>query len=289
MNDNNIVYKDSASGRVCFRASAFGGCDRALTAALLGYEPTPPPAKLQETYDAGHDAEDWLNTQIILTDQQREVRLDIPGTTLSIVGHIDGMIGHNVAEIKSQSPAEYDRWTEDRWATDPLWAKYAWQTSIYMYALATRLNVIRVRRREEGRDEKGRDYKYTIEYYPEAAHPLYEIEQRARYLASLTELPACTTTRAYGCPYFQLHEDTRELVEDDELDVACRNYNTAKTNERYAEELVREARAKVLKALRDRKDVATSGGWSVKHTTFATKEKHIPAGEQSRLTVSEMK
>jgi hypothetical protein len=272
---------------VVYRASAFGGCERALTAARLGYEPAPPPASLQATYNAGHAAEEWFNTLTILDNQQDSVRLDIPGTNMSIIGHIDGMRLGRVVEIKSQSAAEFDKWTEDSWTTDPLWMKYAWQTSIYRFALGgVALELIRIRRPPP---DSGEGYSYKAHYYPHAFHGLDEIYYRARYLESLTELPPCTTTRTFGCPYYQFHEDRRELIEDSELDDACAAYTNAKTNEKYAKELVGLAKERVVKALRDRKDVATNGGWSVKHTTFATKERVTPAGEQSRLTVSELK
>ncbi len=299
MSDEPMVYEGSSA--IVYRASSLGFCDRALVAARLGYPALPPPAKLQQTFDAGHQAEAWAISSdgpLNVRYAQDPVQLTIPGTDPPVVlqGHLDGLKDLPpplavVVEIKSQSPDMYDRWTEDAWTTDDLWVKYAWQVSVYMWAAGNarggnaELDVVRVRRPGEGEL-----YQYTVHHYARPFHSLDEIYARVRSIEQYAregQLPACDKGEQWGCPYMQLH-DQREVVMDDDLDDACRWYARAKADTKNAKAAEDEARRALLEVLGERKDVLTFGGYSVKYTTYKTREKVIPPGEQTRLTVSEV-
>ena len=99
-------------------------------------------------------------------------------------------------------------------------------------------------------------------------------------------LPPCDREPSWGCPFWQLHED-EEIEIDDELDEACANYKEAQSSEKHAKEYTAHRKTELLKVLRDRPKVHT-GKFRVKYTTFETREKIIPAGKQTRLTVTEV-
>ena len=296
--DRAIVYEED--GRIIYRASSFGTCDRALVAARLGYPSSPPPEALQRVFDGGNQAEEWYTANHPVQGAQTELRLDIPDTDppVSIVGHVDGFegdVGWYVVEIKSQSPEMYDRWNEGLWTTDDLWMKYAWQTSVYQWAFQTDplrrypagLEVVRVRRP----DDNNPDYQFSSRFYEIPFHPLSEIYARVHHLeelAATSTLPPCNKGEVWGCPYYQLHEGP-ELVEDKELDRVCKGLKAAQLSEKFAKEEVGRWKDRVKEVLGGRTEISTTGGYSVKLTTFQTKERYTPAGEQTRLTVTETK
>lgn len=284
MSEHRMVYFDHDLNRVCYRASSFGGCDRALVAARLDYDPAAPPEALQRIFDAGHEAEEWLTANHVQVDHAQEtVTLDVG--EVSIVGHIDGYRDGRVVEIKSQSPAEYERWTPDSWTEDPLWRKYAWQTSIYMHALGCGLELVRVRRPTEEHLEP----EFSHHFYEKPFHTVAEIYDRVALIeryARDESLPSCTTTRLYGCPYYQFHEGP-ELIEDTLLDEACHYYRMLQTEAKELDAKIKAAKERVMGALGERGEVETLGGWKVKQTTFEKKGYEVKARTETRLTVTE--
>lgn len=307
MSEEGIVYEQD--GRIIYRASSFGGCERALVAARLGYHPTPPPARLQQVFQAGHDAEDWVLGKIHVNSAQSSVRLDIPNTNCSIIGHVDGMKDlpkplRCVVEVKSQSPKEFDKWTEDSWTTDTLWRKYAWQASIYMYAAGNAdLELVRVRRPELTFNSDGttttRDYEFTTHHYSQDHAPIWfksliSIYTKVQRVQDATELPPCDRDPAWGCPFWQLHEE-EELVEDDELRRACDDFKLAQVNVKRTKEVEADRKAAVIKLL-DKYEAKVDGDkttravhmerFRVTLSTFPVKERVTKAHAETRLTVT---
>ena len=281
MSDKPIVYL--SDGHVTYRASMFGGCDRMLVAAARGYTPSGPPEALQAIFEAGHAAEEWLGSQVDLERQQEEVLLEANGSY--IVGHIDGHRYGRIVEVKSQSPDLYDTWAPGLWYTDPLWIKYAWQVSAYMIATGDELELIRVRRP----DSPGGHYRYSFHTYDRPFFYISDFRRRVNLLATMMEmdgLPECgKDARKWGCPFWQLHEE-RDAIHDPNLDMACENYQNAKDKVKRARADEDAAKALVLKVLGDRPDVLTTGGYSVKYTTYDVKEQVRKATTATRLTVT---
>lgn len=281
--DRAMVYEDN--GTIVYRASSFGGCDTALVAARLNYPASSPPEKLQQVFDAGNAAEEWVTRDHLpVIRAQEEVRLEIqPG--VEIRGHIDGIHPHPaydaVVEIKSQSDKAFNEWTENSWTTDPLWMKYAWQASIYM--IVTRKDLYLVRANREAKALAGQLYTRPFWLISDIRNRAYHLEG----LADSHALPECTA-KSWGCPYYQLHEQD-EVVADEELDAACANYKWAQHAEKLAKEVTGNAKARVIEVLRGRPKVSTFGGYSVKLSTFKKDEHTVKASEQTRLTITEAK
>ncbi len=290
MSDKPLCYLNDDNTTIVYRASTFGHCDRALTAARLQYPASPTPASLQTIFSAGHDAEAWYMSVHELDDQQREVQLTHNNT--AVRGHLDGTRTDNwddklvVVEVKSQSPALFDAWTPDLFTSDPLWQKYAWQFSIYMHATGAELELVRIRRPEN--DESYQTAFYRLE---KPLHSLSAIHARIDHLNDLAfteQLPACSTIPTFGCPYYQLHEGP-SLSDDPALDSRARAFIDAKLMTKLAKETEDGLKKELLKVLDGRTEVATLGGFSVKYSTFEKKAYQVAARTETRLTVTETK
>lgn len=86
---------------VVYRASALGGCIKALAAARQGYSPMPEPPRMEQIFQAGNEAEDRTVTKLreaawLLWGQQRVITLPVTklssGHEVVVRGHIDGFI-----------------------------------------------------------------------------------------------------------------------------------------------------------------------------------------------------
>lgn len=171
-NDDGGLAEDVA-GIVSYRASAVGGCSRALVCAGLDYTPEPPPDWLQERFDEGHTLEplvldilrtgrslkllrhpdsDMVSVRVDDDSEQTSHRLDV-GTVdidgepwkVTVMAHSDAM---GLVRLSWDTP-ESEAWTavdiEVKCFRDDLWAKfvtggvaampdYAWQASARMHA-----------------------------------------------------------------------------------------------------------------------------------------------------------
>ena len=294
-----MVYADDLPGRsdiIVYRASSFGFCDRALTAARLGYPPSPPPASLQATFDAGHAAEDWymaLNPQL----HSAQTPVQLHHGNVCVRGHLDAVKNlpeplRVIVEVKSQSPAEYACWTPDLFTSDELWKKYAWQLSVYMWAAGNprggnaELELVRIRRPEP--DEPDEDYQVSYYHLERPFHSVACIRARIDHLnvlAGTEQLPPCSVSAGFGCPYYQLHEGP-ELVDDVVLDLACERLKDLQAEQKALEALVKGAKRRVVELLDGRTEVATVGGFNVKYTTFEKKGYEVKPHTETRLTVT---
>lgn len=143
-----------------FRMSESGKCLRALSAKLLGCEPTPAPSWLETAANEGK----WHEKRIVeklrehdnVFDQQQEVSLEYP--TFVLVGHIDGKIqdydlqrAERLLEIKSMSQFEFQRWMRGGFASFP---NYASQITCYMEATELKECLYIVKNRSSGYEDR---------------------------------------------------------------------------------------------------------------------------------------
>lgn len=282
MSDKPIAYEED--GHVYYRASAIGGCLVALAAARQQLEPKPnQDQKMQEIFDAGHKAEDAFNLLFpdTLKERQMEVRLDITGR-ISVVGHLDGLHGERIGEVKSQSDDEYDSWRPSHWTDHPLWVKYSWQTSSYMLALDRELSLFRVRR------SNPEDFSIWVVERP--FHSLDEIRERVLEAEALAreDTLLCTGPFSYPCPYHYLHQEC-PICDDEELLQAVCDYDISGQNIKAQQEIKDRARKVIEGYLLDKGEegkLMTSTGYKLSRSEFDTKERVIPAGHQTRVTVT---
>ena len=230
MSEANIVTVREDG--VFYRASAAGGCQRALLAARSGETPKPPPPDFSNPdgtgyFDIGHDVQELVVSRLIeqgftVWDSEKEVILpitDSDGNYLtppaSIIGHIDGMIQppsslypaaisdfQYLLEIKGFGPSYWSLWKSKGLDGFPL---YKFQVSAYMYALELSDLCFVVHNKET--DE------LDIQFYEHPPCDLWELEARVISVEELYKLflqgdttlldVACSST--YPCPYYYLH------------------------------------------------------------------------------------
>lgn len=242
------VYDDS--GLIVYRASALGGCTKALIAQRLGYEATPPPKKMAKVFEDGHAAEEVVHKHYPLHSRQTRVSLPV-SKTIWVVGHVDGIedryikevhpdLSRWVVEVKSQSQDEWDAWDES-WSL-PLWEKYKWQASVYMHARNLPLHLVRVNRATLDSASPQIHHSYYIE-------PWYSVKDiRTRVLQIESQalggvLPSACDSRSFPCPVFYLHEDLDdEYIEDEQVDTLAKQYKNAKVVEKVAKAKAEESR-----------------------------------------------
>lgn len=262
--DRPAVYLEG--NRTVFRASALGGCLRALVAARLGYDPLPFDEASELRMGEGNLHEpvivEWLKTEgWPVVDQQCLVELTV-ADTIVIRGHIDG-IGRRpgrddvLVEIKAMGEDPFKRWVADRFASND---RYAWQVSTYMHALNVP-GLFVVKNRNTG--------AVDVMEIDEAPIPLAKIKARAAQVEAIArrgDFPECDTAYLWNCPYRYLH-DQKELpglasVDDTEVDALAGAYDRARTLATQADSMKKLARDRLADVVRDRKKVKT-GSWSV--------------------------
>lgn len=281
MSDASIVQVNE-DGSIIYRASALGHCLTALAAARQQLVPQPPPAKLQEIFDAGHDTEARFTEHFpdVITGSQMEVSLALT-RRISIVGHIDGLYGSQIAEIKSQSENQFEAWTPAMWTDDNLWWGYSWQVSCYMLALNRELALFRVSRENVERFEVWvveRPF-WTLD---DIRNRVLEVETLARQ-----EEPLKCSINEWGCPYSQIHVD-HQMVSDRSLLEAVDSYIKAGDDEKFAKEIRALARGVFMGYFDEYKTdkIITPLGVKLSRSEFDRKEKVIPAGHEVRVTVT---
>ena len=255
-------------GKILYRASALGGCDKALLAARLGYDPIPLPkdAKINKVFEAGHRIEE----QVIAThypdlrDQQSEIRL-IVNNHVDIIGHIDGYdwMRPSVVEIKSQGEEEWDRFEREGWEAG-FFPKYKWQASAYMYGFTTAfgspspLQLVRALRDE--------NYEWTgdvaISHVTQPFYTMAELRNRVLRIeiAATTGVLQAECINSYPCPFFYLHDEIdRDLIDGEALDILAREYEEARKNLTVAKGVQANARRALREASEKDKFSTTSG------------------------------
>lgn len=265
--------------KIIYRASALGSCTRALVAARQGYEPIAPPEYALKIFEAGSEAErSFLEVSPEYLCRQETVSLPIT-SKISIMGHIDGMHDGRVVEIKSQSEDLYAKWTPDSWLTDPMWIKYGWQVSVYMLALKTELELVRINRTS---------YSHISTHIIEtSSHGLEEIRSRVLLVESLAaddQLPAECDKDDWVCPYRYTHP-TLEPEDDPDLQSLVTEYFVMKGAMDEAAKDVKFLKAEIEKELGPRDKVLLMSGDTVSRSTFTKKAYEVKEHEEVRLSV----
>lgn len=284
-NDPAVVV--ASDGSVRYRASALGSCTRALVAIRQEYATSQPPERMQEIFAAGHAAEEIGYSAINarggrVTGMQDTVVLKV-SDRISVVGHIDGILDNHVLELKSQSANE---WNED-YLSWGLWSKYAWQLSVYMHALRLPAYLMQIRRLD------GKTLTHEMLTPPRS---LAEIRMRVLLIEHLAtgEINGMECDRDdYPCPVFYTHAKVdRELLTDEALEMLIVEHEEARVQSKRAN----DRRAAVRDAIIERLGMPEMGKptkirvgkWNVSASRYAVKERTMPAGEQTRLTITEV-
>lgn len=277
--DRPSVYREGDVWVI--RASALGGCMKALIAAGRGVEAAATPDWMQEKFDQGHAGEDiirqWYQTQArTITPwsglgtktypDADQVAFDYRLTDNIIIrGHLDDL----GAEYKLLAPSTYSKATGSEGIN--VIGTYPWQLSIYMMAFnAEWWDWVCVEKDEEGLPNLERTHIGRFHKPPRSAAEIYEravtvidwVEHR-----EYDEYPPCDV-KQYPCPYY--------LLEDDDDDIPTLTVDESNTLKWIREAIDRaalmELDAKALKAaaqqdlktlLTDRKTVLSTDGTKV--------------------------
>lgn len=126
--------------RPVYRASACGGCIRALVAARIGFDSIEPPEFVTAAAAHGEALEPMIVERLSrkgmqIHSRQREVEIEAPAWVIR--GHIDGIAniegaGEHVLEVKTMSRRRYGLWRGHGLAAFP---RYSAQVAVYHYAL----------------------------------------------------------------------------------------------------------------------------------------------------------
>lgn len=235
----NAVYE--LDGRVWYRASALGGCPKALAALRQGYDPVESPKKIMRAYKRGEVCEkiglNWLRKNgWDLHGFQYEVVVDV-SEKLKVIGHVDalgikdGLM--SVVEVKSS------KWDNDpkTWETWRLAERYSYQFSSYIVGIGKPLTLVAVDPDTGGVQVEG---IYT------PPRTLEDIRTRVLLVEAMArkEIDEVECEESdYPCPVYYLHKKREVKVEDDEeLGELARAYSKAKRDARIAKD--REERSK---------------------------------------------
>lgn len=283
-----------------YRASSLGYSLEQLVAPHLGYDAIPPPEWLQARYDEGTAIEpkcieklrdkgwmirvsqDEVNN---VGNYQIEVELDVIPGVAKVVGHLDGILFHDVGdsmilEVKSMAAKSWGEWKKKGWDTPGLVQKYKWQQSAYVLATGLSHMMVVWNKATEELD--------TVETY----EPFYTIADIANKLQSAEDainsgtIPeGCTD---YPCPYFYLHapiEAPEPAPKDlDSLLDAWREANRKKKiyegEEAALRDMIKEYVGEVASKVRGSQGITVSTNW------VAEKEvKYLKAGHwETRIT-----
>lgn len=250
-----------------YRASGLGGCIKAQAAAQLGFKALDTSKKMEN-----YAREGALHEKSVIeglgnvTDTQQEVTIPIL-KDVTIVGHIDGMWGGSVLEIKSMGKDPFKAWKSDGWNTQGHVQRYKWQVSCYMHALNQGL-VFVVKNRDSGEIE--------IKYVDDPFYSMDEIMARVLEIEKWVrrgELPNECSSNNFPCPFYYLEQQkSLEIMEDEVLDDLVQMLEEARVAEKAAQARVKAARESIRESMGDREKVETENS---KVTIYETKRKTL--------------
>jgi hypothetical protein len=275
------VYEDG--GLVVYRASAVGGCSRALAAEKLGFNPLPFNESTLTIFREGHRHEDHVIEDLTeqgwrFSGQQDEVEVKVTPSVL-IRGHLDAIgIPPNeddrvVAEVKALGDSTFKLFVRKGIMAFP---RYAVQLSIYMHAKAMPGAFV-VKSRNSG--------GIVIVRFSEPPVEMKEIRAkvaRAEAMARAGDLPGCDVESQWNCPFLYLHDETTGQVAKGEgdldgevdattgakLEALAEAYDSARERLKQAETVKTEARDRLVSAMAaaDLKK-ATAGRFALSRST----------------------
>ena len=210
MGDEPAVYLED--GRWVYRASAVGGCVRALYLARTGIRAQSPPPFVQRIYDAGNRGEERVLTMLAqqgwtVGDCQKRVELNV-GNAAMIRGHVDGA-GYRgsepelLVEIKCLGETYREGWARDKWDAFP---HYRTQLAAMMYAGGWRRALFVLGQKNSAGDVTGIDI-YHIDEPPMALADVKRRVMQVEKAAKEGKEPGCDREQTPFCPYAFIHDE----------------------------------------------------------------------------------
>ncbi len=284
--DRPAVYREGTSW--IYRASSFGNCPKELTAIRCGHTPAPFPQRFDKIFADGHRGEDVIIAELEsrgykVTDRQRQINWQIPGTNCVIRGHIDGIIedsagNRSIFDAKTTS-AKYG-------IAKNLHAKYELQLSIYGHALGLETAVLGVGVKDP---ETGDVESVTIQAFDslpvsraEIIAKMHQLDGYAKHYDDVGDFPYCDE-KQYPCGVYQLHHGKggddgdpyggffENRVEDNSLDTFAAMYLEAAQAEAAAKEAKANARKMILQHVGGEEN-RTTGDYAIKFTGTGIKK-----------------
>lgn len=281
--DAGPVYQKD--GRWVYRASAIGGCLKALVAARMGYDQMPPPGAFKEKFAQGHYHENAVLAEVqakadglcLLGKAQYRVELPVMDGVV-IVGHIDELAdfetaGKSVVDAKTLARMTSDNWRAQKWNANSMTVKWAWQQSAYAYALAEEFGeprgrplpiIIAVGVKDDD-DPMHLAYSY-MDVFLEPPITRSQIIGRVAKVEAYARrgvLPEKCEPSQYPCPVYYLCDGPKaaEMARDDDgkLAAVAALYRSHADVERAAKKAKDELRPRVLEAMGEREKVAVDG------------------------------
>jgi hypothetical protein len=242
--DRPAVYKDE--GTWVYRASALGGCERALLAARRGETRTPPPASLQEKYDQGHAAEDtimgrWARDHadkytLVTREAGEQVKVEIGKIVsrgmVAIRGSLDGF-GAVLGDPEDVVPVDAKAFGKSFWDKldkEGIWGFPYYCTQLVIYAEGLRARGLYVDRvhlavalkNDDGEVTGDSPIRYVVTYLDELAERGYTIdalwekvervEKAYRDEADYGEFACPKEGGVWGCPYPQVEDRVEHVL-----------------------------------------------------------------------------
>lgn len=144
MGDDRPARYVEADGKIVYRASSLGACDRALVALARGMKPAPHPQWFQEVLDEGNKYEDtirqmWaekmpLDKPMVFVDQVELELTVLPG--IVIRSHVDDVATNGeLAYLREYKKFRDSTWPKFMSQGVECGANYPWQVSAMWHAL----------------------------------------------------------------------------------------------------------------------------------------------------------
>lgn len=242
--DRPSVYLEDET--VVYRASALGGCERALLAARRGEPRTPPPPSLQAKYNEGHAAEDaimrrWEDDhadryRLVTREDGEQVQVQIGmvgGKQLLLIrGSLDGY-GSVIDDPEDVVPVDAKAFGKTFWEKlnkEGIWGfpHYCTQLVVYAEGLKARnLHVDRVHlavalKDDDGKVGPGSQICYVVTYLDELEDRGYgidklwdkveRIEQAHLDDTPFTDIPCPKEGGQWGCPYPHVEDQVEHTL-----------------------------------------------------------------------------
>lgn len=247
--DRPVAYLDA--GRPVYRASACGGCLRALVASRLGFSPVEVPEFMSRAAVEGSRHEPWvvedLGAQGWVVDGRQE-EVEIESAAFAIRGHIDGTAAkdgtNHLLEIKTMSGRRYADYLRHGVGHFP---RYAAQIAVYHEAKKLPI-LYAVKNRDSG--------ALDLRVLPEPPVSYEDIRRRlllAEVHARKGQLPACDyAPRSFErriCPFSFLCDgaDAREEAASEGRVLDWATLSLKEWAKRYLDAKAQEDAAKALK------------------------------------------
>jgi hypothetical protein len=254
--------------RTIYRASALGGCVRALVAARTGYTPVAPTDKQRRYMAEGvlHEPAvvGWLEAEgWAMGRTQDQVELEVAGH-LTVRGHTDGVGtragSERVVEIKAPGQDTWKKFVSQGIKAS---RRYEWQLSVYMHALGLPGLFVAKNR------NTGEVHVIEVDEPPIGLTAIKARVIKVEAAAARGDLMACDPM-AYPCGFYYLHDEQEMFPEqtmDEALDAICETVDRFRVMEAQGKAGRQEAAKRLLEAMGTREKVRTPH-WQVAHVNY---------------------